>query len=249
MKNIINFTEVGQGEPVILLHGYALDHTIWKPVSDILSKQSRVIMPDLRGHGKSICPSGVYSMTSMAEDITGLMDELHIEKAFVAGHSMGGYIALAMAEIAGDRMKGLALVASHAYADSPEKKQARLADIKKLDIDKPDLVLSGMAEKLSNHGQIIKYCKQIINNMSAQGIRGVLAGMAERPDRIHVMQMISVQKILIAGKDDQLISINTARNMASSIESLLFFEIENAGHMPMLESPVLTAEALLNFIK
>lgn len=249
MNNNIFCSEVGQGEPIIFLHGYALDHTIWEPVSEILKTRFRVIMPDLRGHGKSFCPAGIFTMQVMAEDVVRMMDRLQIEKAFIAGHSMGGYIALAMAEFAKDRILGLALVASHAYADSHEKKQARLADIRKLDQNEPEFILKGMAEKLSKHEEVIKNCRQLFKHMSAQGIRGVLAGMAERPDRVSVLQSLKAPKLLIAGKQDQLIPIETARNLASSIEALQLFEIENAGHMPMMESPELTSEALITLIK
>lgn len=117
------YEEIGHGNPLICLHGYALDHTIWLEMVEELKSDARIILPDLRGHGKSPAPEGKYSMRVMAEDVLEIMDSLRLERANIAGHSMGGYIALALAEYYPDRLSGLALVASHAYADVPEKRK------------------------------------------------------------------------------------------------------------------------------
>jgi pimeloyl-ACP methyl ester carboxylesterase len=127
------YEEFGQGVPVILLHGFPLNHTIWMPVVERLQSHVRVITPDLRGHGKSPATDGDYSMRLMAEDIHALMNRLDIPKAVLVGHSMAGYASLAFARAYPGRLAGLAMVASQAEADTPEKRQARYIPPKRWD--------------------------------------------------------------------------------------------------------------------
>ena len=238
--------EIGRGNPLICLHGYALDHTIWLNMAEEMKSNVRLILPDLRGHGKSPAPGGKYAMREMAEDILKTMDSLRLERAYIAGHSMGGYITLALAEYYPDRLSGMALVASHAFADLPEKKKARLDDIEKVKLSSPAEVLSGMPGKLSRNLEVAEYCKILISKTSKNGVIGVLAGMAERPDRVEVMASLKIPSMVIAGTDDQLITIETSKEMTARVKGMQLFEILNAGHMPMIENPRETAMALLN---
>src|SRR5512144_1307135 len=116
------YEEHGEGTPVILTHGFPLNRSIWYPVVPKLSEKVHLILPDLRGHGQSPVPEGVYSMRLLAEDLRALMDQLNIEKVVLAGHSMGGYVSLAFARAYPGRLAGLALVATQAAADSPERR-------------------------------------------------------------------------------------------------------------------------------
>ena len=243
------YVEIGQGSPLICLHGYALDHTIWLMVAEVLKKNVRLILPDLRGHGKSPAAEGKYSMRTMAEDVLQTMDSLKLERAYIAGHSMGGYIALALAELHQDRLSGLALVASHAFADLPEKKKARLEDIEKVKDSSPAEVLSGMAGKLSRNPEVAEYCKKLISQTSKNGAMGVLAGMAERSDSIEVMESLKIPVMVVAGTEDQFIPRETSKEMAKRVKGMQLIEIMNAGHMPMMEYPEETAKALLNLFK
>ncbi len=239
---------IGDGIPLICLHGYALDHTIWLKMSDELDKQIKIILPDLRGHGKSPEPPGKYSMRNMAGDILQMMDSLYLDNAYIAGHSMGGYIALALAAHYPERVKGLALVASHAFADTQEKKNSRLLDIERVKQSSPADVLSEMPGKLSRKPEVAEYCKSLIYKTSRNGVMGVLAGMAERQDSIDILNSMRNAKMLIAGTDDQLIPLDTSKEMASKIKGLQLIEIKNAGHMPMMEKPQDTAKAITNFL-
>lgn len=238
--------EIGRGNPLICLHGYALDHTIWLDMAKEMKSNVRLILPDMRGHGKSPALEGKYSMREMAEDILKTMDSLKLDRAYIAGHSMGGYIALALAEYYPDRLSGMALVASHAFADLPEKKKARLNDIEKVKLSSPSEVLSEMPSKLSRNPEVAEHCKNLISQTSKNGVMGVLAGMAERPDRVEVMASLKIPAMVIAGTDDQLIALETSKEMTVRVKGLQLVEILNAGHMPMMENPRETAMALLN---
>jgi 3-oxoadipate enol-lactonase len=243
------YLEIGQGKPLICLHGYALDHSIWLRMSDEIGTSVKLILPDLRGHGRSPSPEGNYSMRSMAEDVLKLMDDQKLERACVAGHSMGGYITLAMAEYYPDRLSGIALVASHSFEDMPEKKKARIEDIERVKQSSVAEVLAEMPEKITRYPEIAGYCKQLISQTSKNGVMGVLAGMAEKPDRTNVLNSIAIPKMIIAGVDDQLNPLKTSKKMAEMVEGLNLVEIESAGHMPMMEKPFETGSALLNLFE
>src|ERR1044072_7106334 len=116
---------VGKGEPVILVHGFAEDGSIWDGLADELGKEYAVIIPDLAGSGRSTGSMEQVSMDSMAEQINMILEKEKIASCIMIGHSMGGYITLAFAEKFPEKLKGLGLFHSTAFADSDEKKAAR----------------------------------------------------------------------------------------------------------------------------
>ena len=115
----------GKGTPLVLLHGYPLDHQLWDEVVPLLQDQFDVILPDLRGFGGSSTVDSFYTMEDIASDIAGLLDFLGIPKAVIVGHSMGGYVALAFARLYPERVAGLGLVSSQVLADTPAKREDR----------------------------------------------------------------------------------------------------------------------------
>src|ERR1051325_4231805 len=124
--------------PLVLIHGYPLDHTMWFGVIAALGGGVRTIAPDLRGFGKSGAPHGEPSLDALAEDIIHLLERDEIPRAVIAGMSMGGYVALALAEMARERVAGLALVNSQTYADTDEARNGRREMIKKVRVEGPD---------------------------------------------------------------------------------------------------------------
>ncbi len=143
------FEEHGQGIPVVLIHGFPLDHTIWFPLIPLLKEKARLILPDLRGFGKSPVTPGIYDMGLLADDIKDMLDGLNIKQAVLAGHSMGGYVSLAFARCYPERLLGLALVASQAAADTPERRQGRLQTAGEVERTRRKSLAKTMPEKLS----------------------------------------------------------------------------------------------------
>src|SRR5215216_6673367 len=119
------YTRRGQGTPLVLLHGYPLDHHLWDDVAPLLEDAFDLILPDLRGFGESTIFDSPFTMDDYASDIAGLLDQLEIQKAAIVGHSMGGYVALAFARLYPERVSGLGLVSSQVLADAPERKEGR----------------------------------------------------------------------------------------------------------------------------
>ena len=121
----IHFTDTGKGTAVVLLHGFLENCTMWKETADLLCKRNRVICVDLLGHGQTENRGYVHSMDEMATGVAAVLNHLRIRKAIFVGHSMGGYVALAFAEMHPDHVKGLCLMNSTSRADTEEKKASR----------------------------------------------------------------------------------------------------------------------------
>lgn len=242
------FSEDGKGIPLILLHGFPFDHSIWDKVLDGLSIGIRAITPDLRGAGKSATDSQTFTIADMAADVVGLMDQLSILKAHIAGHSMGGYVALEIAFSYPDRTAGLALTASHIYADSPEKRASRLKLIAEIRQSTPAEMLAGMPKSLSQDKKVQAICGEYINRADTNGVIGSLHAMAERQSREVFWQESKMPKAVIAGENDQLIPFKTSRKVAALAVNCNLYQIEKAGHMPMLENPAVLTAALNDWI-
>lgn len=243
------YKEFGQGKPLICLHGYPLDHSIWLPLVEGLQVRVRLILPDLRGHGRSPAPEGIYSMEGMAGDVLGMMDDLKIEKAVIAGHSMGGYVALALAREHPERLSGLALVASHCHADLPEKAQARLATAEQVEKEGSAAFLAdSMVPNLTKNEGVQQQVREMITHANPLGVAGVSRGMAQRSATCGLLAELQVPAVIIAGEEDALISLDVAREMAKRLPKPWLEVVPAAGHMPMLEKPDTVGEVLLHLI-
>lgn len=255
MENTVtlNYTEAGHGTAVVLLHGFPLSNSIWREQQQRLSDRYRVITPDLRGHGKSPAPDGVYEMELMARDVLALLDNLKIQKAVLMGHSMGGYVTLAAWRLAPERFLALGLIASQAGADTDEGRQNRYKMAEKVGAEGSKVVADAMIPKLFAPGlpaqaPIVAQVRQMILNTSPAGIVGSLKGMAARPESGALLPKINVPVLVIAGDKDQVIPPDKAKAMAANIATATLAMIDNAGHMPMLEAPEKTTAALRSFL-
>lgn len=247
MEKRLSYTELGQGPAVILLHGFPLAGSIWKAQQEHLSTKYRVILPDLPGHGATAPVPGI-SIAQMADLVFDLMDHLQIHKAAVAGHSMGGYVALAMVKQAPERIAGLGLVATQAGADSPEAREGRFALAEKVGREGQDVVANAMPPKLfatddpSNPAQ--QATASLIRQTPREGIQAALHAMAGREDLQPLLPTISAPTLVLAGKEDRLIPVQRSEGMAAQIPNAVLVRLPGAGHMPMLERPEEVSAAL-----
>lgn len=242
------YEEIGQGMPVLLVHGYPLDHTIWIPVAEGLKNEARFIMPDLRGFGKSPETNDVYTMRLLAEDLRALIDRLGLERVILVGHSMGGYAALAFAHAYPSYLSGLGLVSTQADADSPERRQARLVTAREVKRRGAVYVARGMQEKLTHDAAIQKQLYEIMLKTPTNSVINSLKGMAERPDANPWLAAIKVPAVVLAGEQDQLIQMQRSQTLAQMLSKGWLVEIPGAGHVPMLESPDAVIESLKQLI-
>jgi pimeloyl-ACP methyl ester carboxylesterase len=234
----IAYVDKGEGDAIVLLHGFCGSSMYWDTVIPALSENYREIAPDLPGHGESSSTLENYSIADIADIIKGLLDQLNIEKVTMFGHSLGGYITLAFAEKFSDQLNGFSLVHSTALPDSEEAKKGRTANVEKIKNDGIKPFIDGLVPKLFslNHQDegYVESAIQIGYLTPPQGAMSTLAAMRDRPDRNHVLETTSLPVLLIAGEQDQIIPAeNTFSVTRNNIKQVL---IENSGHMSMYEN-------------
>lgn len=243
------FQRPGTGTPVFLIHGYPLDHTIWQNLLPYLPADVHLILPDLRGHGASQTPAGVYSVSDMADDIAGLMDFLRIRTAVLVGHSLGGYVALAFAGKYSQKVRALGLVASRTNADTPAQKVSRRDVIEEIKQKGIQPVAENMSKRLVADPAFSPQLESLILKMDPAGAIGALQAMAERDDTTSVLVKLNAPILVLAGNADVLIPVETSRAMAGLSKTINYVELDGVGHMPMLESPARTADAINQLIR
>ncbi len=234
----------GKGTPLVLLHGYPLDHHLWDEVAPLLENTFDLLLPDLRGFGESSTVDSFYAMEDFASDIAGLLDQLGIQKAAIAGHSMGGYVALAFARLFPERVRGLGLVASQAAADSPERKEARYNSAAEVADKGIGSVVEAMAPKFTTVKKLQAFARQSMERQPPAAYIGALKAMAERVDSMPFLPSFPFPVVLIHGDADQLIPIDRAREIKAALPQAHFVEISGTGHMLMMEDKEKTARAL-----
>ncbi len=237
-------TREGVGPPIVLVHGFGLDRSIWRLSADKHLSSRQVILPDVRGHGGSDAPKGPYPIAALAQDLAQLIDLLGFERVVVCGHSMGGYVALAFAKGFPHRLAGLGLITTNAGSDSAEKRAGRYALIEEVRQRGSVAVAERLAPKLSHNPVVIDEAYRLICQTSPQGLIGALEGMAERPDRSALLRKIDVPALVVAGEDDQIADLEGARAMAATLPKGAFVSLPGVGHMPMLEAPGALGSAL-----
>jgi pimeloyl-ACP methyl ester carboxylesterase len=244
----IYYEEQGHGLPLVLVHGFPLNRTIWEPILPLIKEGVRVITPDLRGFGRSERIGDVYGMRLLAGDIVGLLDSLRIDKAAIAGHSMGGYVTLAFAQAYPDRLLGLGMIASQSIADTPEKRAGRYTLAEEVARAGARPAADSMAPKLTSDPKLQAKLYELMLNTAPDAIAASLKGMAERIDMVGFLPEITVPAAVIHGHQDAIMPIERARETAGGIPRAVLTEIPQAGHMPMMEMPERTAEALNQFL-
>ena len=242
------YEEYGTGLPVVCLHGFPLDHSIWKPLVPYLEAQAHLIFPDLRGHGRSPMLSEPYTMQDMAEDVLKLIDNLGFSKVLLVGHSMGGYVALQFARSFPERLMGLILVASHPFSDSPANKQGRLASIRKIQELGIKKVLADFPANLTPDQTVQDSIRPIIDGMSPEGAVGSLRAMAGRSDASDVLSNAKFPVEIVLGKKDPFISQEQRNKMQLKFQNAEFSLVENAAHMIMMEEPQIVGQMVLKIL-
>jgi 3-oxoadipate enol-lactonase len=241
------FETHGSGEPLILIHGYPLTRVIWHPLLASL-KGVQAILPDVRGFGESEGAAPGFGMEELAADVNALLDHLQIERAFLAGHSMGGYIALAFARRYPQRVKGLALIASQAAADPPERRAARLETAERIAREGVTFVAESMSQALTPDESLRPLLFTLIARQHPQALIAALHAMAQRPDSLAVLQSGEFPLLLVHGQADSLIPLARAQEIRAAVPRARLIELPGVGHVPMMEAPQRTAQALQAWI-
>ncbi|WP_395061064.1 alpha/beta fold hydrolase [Flavobacterium sp.] len=248
----ITFTDQGKGTAVVLLHGFLENQTMWNAFVPEFSKKNRVITIDLLGHGQTECLGYVHYMEDQADMVHHVLHELKIRKTVFVGHSMGGYIALAFAELYPDFMKGLVLLNSTSRADSDERKTNRDRAIVAVKQNYSAFVSMSIANLFSidNRERLIEKIEKVkIEALKTplQGIVASLEGMKIRNDREVILHFANYPIQLILGKKDGVLIYddNIEQIEGTQVKLTTFAD----GHMSHIENEKQLLKVLLEFFK
>ncbi len=239
------YSRHGKGNPLVLLHGYPLDHHLWDEVTPLLQDTFDLIIPDLRGFGESTTVDTPYTMDDFASDIVGLLNQIDIHKAAIIGHSMGGYVALAFARLYPERVNGLGLVSSQVLADPPDRKEGRYKTAAEVAEKGIGGVVETMTPKFTSDPHWQAFARQSMERQQPAAYIGALKAMAERVDSTSLISGIKYSVVVVHGDSDALIPIERAREVKAVLPESHLVEIKGAGHMPMCEAPHETAQAFM----
>ena len=248
----ISYSDTGKGNAVVLLHGFLENQTMWQDLVPELSKKHRIITIDFLGHGETECLGYVHSMEDNAEVVQAVLSKLRIRKAVFVGHSMGGYVALAYAELYPEKIRGLVLLNSTSKADSEERKANRNRAIKAVKKDYTTFIRLSITNLFSPYNREllvdeIEKVKIEALKTPLQGVVASLEGMKIRKDREVLLHLTPYPKMLILGKKDPvLIYETTLEQIEDTTVKLVTFP---DGHMSHIENRDGLLKVLLDFLK
>lgn len=244
------FFEVnGEGAPVILIHGFPMNHEIWRDFSSSISKTNKVFTPDLPGFGQSPVHTDL-TIDSVAAELINWIKETGISKGVLIGHSLGGYVSLAMTAKAPELFSGLGLFHSTAYADTPEKKESRTKTVEFIRKNGVLAFTSNFIQPLfadPNHAAISQV-KNITVQSPEKTVISYTEAMRERPDRQNILKELPYPVLLIGGEKDQGISPESLQKQAGLCHAPDLHILKGVGHMGMFERPSETAQIIKAFI-
>lgn len=249
----MQYTISGQGQPIVLIHGFGEDSRIWESQVVALSLWGKVILPDLPGTGKSPQESAL-SIPSMADGIAAILQREGIEKAWIIGHSMGGYISLAFAEKYPEKLLGLGLVHSTAFADTEQKKAMRLKSMEFIRQHGTAAYLNSSTPNLFAPGNrvVMATIVQHVANTNSYILPGALISfldaMRNRKDTTEVLRNISVPVLFIVGKADQAVPFTDTMQQVHLPDLSYIHILQQSGHMGMLEETEKCTDAILQFV-
>ena len=251
----LNVLDQGAGRPVLLVHGFPLDHRMWRRQVEALSPTYRVIAPDLRGFGGSGGTAGTVTMEDFADDLNLLLDGLEVaEPVTFCGLSMGGYIAWQFWKKYPARLRSLVLADTRAAADTPEAARKRHETAQRVLAKGVEEVAKDMVPKLFAKGtlerqpELVESVRQVMLATSPEGVAAALSGMAVRPDFTGELGRIEVPTLVLVGAEDAICPPKEMRSIADAIQGARYVELAEAGHMSPLENADAFNAALEEFL-
>lgn len=252
---LFSYDDFGEGNiPIIFLHGFPFDKTMWRFQLDFFKNTHRIIALDIRGFGKSIDETSAWSIDLFSEDLILLMDQLSIKKAIVCGLSMGGYIALNAIKRFPDRFEALVLCDTQCNADSPEVKKKRYNTIDDINmsgtITFSDNFIKNVFYKdsLENQKELVQQLKSVVLANSKYIITQGLTALAERTETCSTLNNITIPTLIICGREDTVTPLTQSEFMHAAIRGSKLQVIDRAGHVSNLEQPLEFNRHLFSFL-
>ena len=251
----LSYDDIGSGDmPIIFLHGYPFDKTMWEGQLQFLRSSYRVIALDIRGFGASRDEQSLLSIDLFADDVITFMNKLEIEKAIICGLSMGGFIALNAIARFPDRFEALILCDTQCIADTAEVKAKRYKTIDEIKANGPDDFNEGFIksvfhkDSLIQMPEIVEAVRNVVFSNSQQIIINGLIALAERSETCTTLGRIAVPTLIICGREDVVTPLPQSDYMHEHIKGSLLRIIENAGHVSNLEHQYEFNKILFDFL-
>jgi 3-oxoadipate enol-lactonase len=249
--------DVGSGTPLLFIHGWPHDHSLWAAQLSGLKTQARCIAPDLRGFGdSSVVPP--YTIDQYADDLAALLGMLGIERAVVCGLSMGGYIALSMLRRHRSLLRGLILTSTRATADTPEAREKRMRLIAFVEERGVEALASRQLKAmvgettLNSRPDVLESLRLMMAGAPAEGVVGGLRAMADRRDSTDMLAGIELPTLVVGGAEDTFTAPDEMRALADAIPGSRLEIIRGGGHVCPYEKPAafnhLVAEYLASLV-
>jgi 3-oxoadipate enol-lactonase len=250
----IAFDDFGSGRPLVLIHGYPFNRTLWNDQVASLSDSFRVITIDLRGFGESDASESPATMSRMAQDVARLLDNLEISTATIGGLSMGGYVVLSFYKQFASRVDALVLADTRAQADTEEGKQTRVQQRDKILAEGMAGIAAAMLPKLltavtvRERAEVVKRVRDLMVKTKPSGAAAALMGMADREDQTALLSQIAVPTLILVGREDSITPVQDSELMHDKIDGSKLVILENAAHVSNIEQADLFNAALGSFL-
>jgi 3-oxoadipate enol-lactonase len=252
----MSYRERGEGpkDPVVLLHGFPLNHRMWTPQVDALAAYRRVITADYPGFGSSPRPCAQPDVRYYAEGVVELLDRLGLERVVLGGLSMGGYVAFACLRLFPERISALLLASTRPEPDSEDARDARRELARRVAEEGIEILPRLQMERLlapdtlENNEDVVEFVRDIILESSPDGVVAALGAMRDRPDSTGLLGKISVPTLVVSGAQDALATPEIMGEMAEKIPYSRHLILSKAGHLSNLEAPEEFNAALLGFL-
>lgn len=250
-KNIAYRCE-GSGPALVLLHGFLESGSIWDGFSAQLLNDFTVLSIDLPGHGNSEVLAEVHSMHLMAEVVKAVIQSEGIDSVVIAGHSMGGYVALQFAFENENMVEGIVLFHSHAGADSEQARENRLRTIEIVKKNRGSFIRQFIPDlfdqrHVENYADAIRKLQDVASLMTSEAIIAALSGMRDRTGQIEFLSKTRVPILFIIGKQDSRMPFSQLLQQAEAPSHSEILLLDHVGHMGYIESPTVTLQALSHF--
>ncbi|HKZ77288.1 MAG TPA: alpha/beta fold hydrolase [Pyrinomonadaceae bacterium] len=250
----VAYDDVGSGPPLVFLHGFPFNRSMWQEQKEALVEHHRIITLDLRGHGETDVGPSPATMEEMALDVGALLDRLDIERATLAGLSMGGYVALAFCRRFPLRVRALVLADTRAQSDTEDGKANRSTQAAQILREGMEAITDSLlpkqlaSETLAKRPDIVRRVRAMIIGTRPEGAAAALEGMARRQDQRSFVSRIIAPVLIIVGSEDTITPIADAELLHREIGGSRLEIIEAAAHLSNLERPEEFNRALAKFL-
>lgn len=259
MKEIINGLSVflegnSSSKPIVFIHGFPYDHTMWKEQIDFFSKNYFCVTYDIRGLGESPAGNGQFTMESFVDDLEFILEKLNLDKPVLCGLSMGGYISLRALERFEKKFSAVILCDTRSEADNNEGKLKRSAGIKRITTEglapfAKDFIMNCFGSNYkANHKEELNKIIEKSSEFDPVGVKGCLIAMISRNDTTAALEKIDIPALLLCGAEDTLTPPAVMKGMFHKIKNADFIEIPKAGHMTPIEDSTTVNKAIGGFL-